>query len=143
MSKPLSPEGYHTITPYLVVQDAEATIHFLKHVLGATEQLAPMRREDGSIMHAEYRVGSSPLMLAAATAEWAPSPAMLYVYVENADEAYRKAMELGGVSLMEPSNQPHGDRYGMVLDTQGNQWCMAQMVEQVSEAELRARYGQS
>ena len=143
MSDIAIPDGYHTVTPYLVVQDAEATMHFMKHVLGATELLAPMRREDGSIMHSELLVGTSPVMLAASTPEWAPSPAMLYVYVADADEAYRKAMELGGISLMEPTNQPHGDRYGMVLDSQGNQWCMAQMLEKVSEEELRARYGQS
>lgn len=137
------PDGYNTVTPYLVVQEPEETIHFLKQVLGATELLAPMRREDGSIMHAEMLLGNSPIMLGGATAEWTPSPAMLYVYVADADEAYRKAMALGGISLMEPSDQPHGDRYSMVLDSQGNQWCMAQMKEKVSEAELRARYRQS
>ncbi len=143
MSNVTIPEGYHAVTPYLVLEDPAEAIHYMKQVLDATEILAPMHREDGTIMHAEMLVGNSPIMLGGATSEWPRLPAMLYVYVADADEAYRKAMELGGVSLMEPTDQPHGDRYSMVRDTQGNQWCMAQVLEKVSEEELRARYGQS
>ena len=68
---------------------------------------------------------------------------MRYVYVDDADHAFQKALEQGATSLMEPSDQPHGDRYGMVRDSQGNEWCLAQKLEQLTEDELRKRYAQS
>ncbi len=143
MSKEKVPQGFHSVTPYLVVKDPAEAIHFMREVFGATELIAPMHREDGTIMHAEMRVGNSPIMIGGTSGDWQPSPAMLYVYVENADEAYNKALQIGATSMMEPADQPHGDRYGMVRDSQGNQWCMAEVLEQLTEAELRSRYGQS
>ena len=137
------PDGYHSVTPYLVLEDPAETIRFMRHVLGAHDIIAPMYREDGTIMHAELMVGNSPIMMGGATGDYKPFPGMMYVYVDDADHAFQKTLEQGATSLMEPSDQPHGDRYGMVRDSQGNEWCLAQKLEQLTEDELRKRYAQS
>lgn len=142
MSKNNRPEGFHSVTPYLVLDNPAETIRFMQQVMGATELMAPMRREDGSIMHAEMLVGNSPIMLGAASEAYKAKPAMMYVYVDDADAAYSRAMANGAVSLMEPADQPHGDRYGMVRDSQGNEWCLVHKIEELTEEEVRKRYAQ-
>jgi uncharacterized glyoxalase superfamily protein PhnB len=144
MSNPIKiPPGYHQLTPYLVLRDPEATIEFLQEVVDARVTSEPMRREDGSFMHGEIAIGDCPIMLGGAMEGWPPMPSMFYVYVTDADETYRKALEAGGTGTMPPSDQPHGDRYGMVTDPQGNQWCFAQCKEVLTDEEVRERYAQS
>ncbi len=134
------PDGYHQVTPYLVLRDPDATIDFLKKAVGATVLMEPMRREDGSFMHGEIKIGDCPMMLGGSMDGWEPMPSMFYVYVADADATYQQALEAGGTGVMPPADQPHGDRYGMIADPQGNQWCFAQCKEVVSDAELRERY---
>jgi PhnB protein len=135
------PEGYHQVTPYLVLKDPQATIDFLEKVVDARILMPPMYREDGGFMHGEIAIGDCPLMLGGAMDGWPPTPGMFYVYVSDADATYEKALAAGGSSIMPPADQPHGDRYGMVADPQGNQWCFAQSKEVLSDAEIRERYG--
>ena len=118
------PAGYHTITPYLVSPGAARVIDFLKAAFGAQE-LQRDARPNGTIRHAEVKIGDSVVMLGEATEEWPPMPAMLYVYVEDVDRVYRQAIEAGATSLREPADQPSGDRVGGVADPAGNQWWLA------------------
>ena len=118
------PAGYHTITPYLVSPGAARVIDFLKAAFGAQE-LQRDARPNGTIRHAEVKIGDSVVMMGEATEEWPPMPAMLYVYVEDVDRVYRQAIEAGATSLREPADQPSGDRVGGVADPAGNQWWLA------------------
>jgi uncharacterized glyoxalase superfamily protein PhnB len=132
------PEGYHTITPYLVVRNAGGLIDFLKQVFDA-EETERMQRPDGSLMHAEVRIGDSVVMMSEATGENAPLPAMLHVYLEDTDAAYRRALAAGATSLREPADQFYGDRTAGVQDAFGNQWWMATHIEDVSPEEMQRR----
>lgn len=135
--KPI-PDGYHSVTPYLTVHGADKLIEFLKQAFGAEER-ERFLRPDGAIMHAEVKVGDSILMLAEANEQWQPRPVMLYLYVPDTDATYRRAIEAGGSSLMEPANQFYGDRNAGVTDPSGNSWWIATHVEDVSQEEMERR----
>lgn len=132
------PEGYHTVTPYLVVEGADALIGFLREAFGA-EELHRMERPEGGIVHAEVRVGDSRVMLSDATAEWPAQPGLLHLYVEDVDSTYARALEAGATSVMEPANQFYGDRHGGVRDLTGNQWWISTHVEDVPAEEMERR----
>jgi len=135
--KPI-PDGYHTVTPYLTVDDPGAVIEFLKIAFDAQETYA-MRDSGGKIRHAEVKVGNSMLMLGGAQGEWKARPGNFYLYVEDVDAVYKKAIAAGGKSLSEPANQFYGDRHGGVQDSQGNTWWIASHIEDVSPEELERR----
>ena len=135
--KPI-PEGYHTITPYLVVPDAARQIEFLKHAFGGIETFRHMR-PDGAIGHVEMRIGDSMVMLGEAGGEWKPTPCSIYVYVEDVDAVYKRAVQAGGKSQSEPKNQIYGDRNCGVVDPAGNSWWIATHVEDVSAEEMTRR----
>ncbi len=135
MSSP--PEGYHTVTPYLVVQDVEALITFLKEAFDA-EETERVPGLDGITRHAEVRIGDSVVMMGAARGRQ-PVPGMLYVYTEDVDAAYSRALKAGGESIAQPESQFYGDRTAGVKDSQGNVWYMATRVENLSAEELRER----
>ena len=137
--KPI-PEGYHTVTPYLVVDGADKLIDFLKQAFGAEERFR-MAGDGDRVGHAEVAIGDSVIMMGdAATAPSGRSfPAMIHLYVENADEMYRKALEAGATSLREPADQFYGDRTGGVTDPFGNQWWIATHVEDVPPDEIARR----
>src|SRR6266511_6228386 len=105
------PEGYHTVTPYLVVQGVPKLIDFLKQAFDAQE-IMRMPRPDGTIMHAEVRVGDSAVMMGEARGEFKPMPGSLYLYVDDTDATYQRALQAGATSLMEPADQFYGDRHG-------------------------------
>ena len=132
------PEGYQAVIPYLVVDHAEQVIEFIKQTFHAQE-LMRMSRPDGTIGHTELRIRDSVIMLGGASAEWKAMPCMLYLYLENVDEAYQRALAAGGVSLKEPSDQFYGDRTAAVTDMSGNQWWMATHTEEVSPEEIERR----
>jgi PhnB protein len=132
------PEGFHTITPYLVATDADGLILFLQAAFAA-EELHRVAREDGSVMHAQLRIGSSMLMLGGATADWPPMAAALYLYVEDADGLYQRALSEGARSVMPPADQFWGDRMGGVRDSWDNVWWIATHVEDVAPDELSRR----
>jgi uncharacterized glyoxalase superfamily protein PhnB len=137
-TKPV-PEGYHTVTPYLVVQGAAKIIDFAKKAFGAEMPIEPMKRPDGKIMHAELKIGDSHVMLSDADERHPAMPSMLYLYVPDVDSVYRRAVSAGGASLMEPMDQFYGDRSGGVKDPAGNQWFIGTHKEDLSPAELRKR----
>ena len=132
------PQGYHTVTPYLVVHGAAAVLDFVKRAFDAQE-VAVMRSPDGVIRHAEARIGDSVIMMGEAPPGSAPVPGMLYVYVKDADASYARALEAGATSLREPSTQFYGDRHGAVTDAGGNQWWIATHVEDVNAEEIERR----
>jgi uncharacterized glyoxalase superfamily protein PhnB len=135
--KPI-PEGYHTVTPYLVVQGAAQLIDFLKQAFAA-EEIQRMTRPDGSIGHAEVRIGDSRVMLGEAGGEFKPMPAMLHLYMEDADAVYQRALLAGATSLREPVDEFYGDRMAGVKDQFGNQWWIATHIEDVSPEEMVRR----
>ncbi|MGV7212955.1 VOC family protein [Bradyrhizobium sp. UFLA05-112] len=133
------PEGYHTVTPYLVVEGAEKVIGFMKDAFGAQPLFEPMMRPDGKVMHAEFKIGSSIVMIADSSERAQATSTMLYLYVPNVDTVYQKAVKAGGTPLMEPTDQFYGDRSGGVKDPAGNQWHIGTHIEDVSPAELKKR----
>ncbi|NND16111.1 MAG: VOC family protein [Eudoraea sp.] len=118
----LNPFGLHRITPYLIVPGVNSLIIFLQNIFEAELRGAPKMREDGSVMHAELSIGDSVVMMGEPTEEIRAIPASLYVYVPDCDKTYAKAIKEGGLSIMEPQNFPHGDRYGGIQDPSGNLW---------------------
>jgi len=135
--KPI-PDGFHTVTPYLVAKDAAALIDFITSGLGGQEKFV-MRRPDGSIGHAEMIVGDSHVMIGQAGGANQAFPAMLYLYVANVDALYQQAVAAGATALHEPTTQFYGDRHGAVVDSNGNQWWIATHVEDVSQEEVERR----
>jgi PhnB protein len=114
-------DTYRTVTPYLVVPDADAELRFLAAAFGATEQLCH-RNEDNSVMHAELRIGDSLIMLGQAGANWKALPAALYLWVENVDQVYAKALAAGAASESAPEDKPYGHRNAGVVDSCGITW---------------------
>lgn len=117
-------EGFHTITPYLVVRGAARLIEFLQQAYDG-EELFRMPKPDGTLMHAEVRVGDSMIELGDATEQHQPMPAALHLYVPDADVTYKRAVEADAVPLYQPMDMPYGDREGGVRDPAGNQWYVA------------------
>jgi PhnB protein len=135
--KPI-PDGYHTVTPYLIVEGASSLIEFLKEAFDAQETERVVQ-PDGSIMHAEVRIGDSIVMLSDAMGERKPMPTSIYLYVNDADATYQRALQAGGTSVMEPANLFYGDRHGSVKDPAGNYWSIATHIEDVPREELAKR----
>jgi uncharacterized glyoxalase superfamily protein PhnB len=116
MSKPI-PEGWHSVTPRLVVHDAARLVEFLKQAFGA---IGDFRTDIPSII----RIGDS-LVLISSVGPREVMPAFLYLYVDDSDATYQRALKAGAVSLEEPQDTPYGDRRGMVKDPCGNIWQIA------------------
>jgi len=131
------PEGHHTVTPYLVVSGVAKLIEFTKQVFDAQEVFIS-KRPDGSIAHAEVRIGDSTIMMGEGQ-NVKNFPGMLHLYLEDCDAPYARAIQAGAKSLREPADQPHGDRMGGVEDAFGNQWWLATHIEDVSAEEIERR----
>jgi uncharacterized glyoxalase superfamily protein PhnB len=132
------PEGFHTVTPYLAAQGAAALIDFLLAAFDARE----VQREalpDGRIINAQIQVGDSMVLVADAPPERKPAPATFYMYLEDVDAAYEKAVRAGGISIEAPADQFYGDRTAAVTDPAGNHWYMATHVEDVSGDDIVRR----
>src|SRR5256885_16038122 len=99
-AKPI-PEGYHTITPYLVVDGADKVIRFMKEAFGAQPVFEPMMRPDGKVMHAEFKLGDSVVMISDSSEQAKATTAMLHLYVPNVDATYQKALKAAAASLAE------------------------------------------
>ena len=135
--KPI-PEGHHTVTPYLIVTGVDTLLEFLKKAFDGTEDFV-MRDPDGSVRHADVRIGDSHVMMGEAGGEWKPMPAGIHLYVEDCDAIYRRALQAGGTSLSEPTDKFYGDRSAGVKDPCGNSWWIATHIEDVSPAEIERR----
>ncbi len=134
----LIPDGFRTVTPYIVVEGASKVIEFLKKGFDA-EEIKCAKDPDGKIMCAEIRIGDSMIMLGEPHESLAPMPGSLYLYVKDTDAAYRKAIAAGGTSLMEPADMFYGDRNAGVKDSAGNMWWIATHIEDVSAEEMKRR----
>ncbi len=132
------PEGYHTVTPHLIVQGAPKLLDFLKQAFDAKEKYS-LTGPDGAIMHAEVKIGDSMVMIGEAMGEWKAMPASIALYTDNADALYKRALEAGATPIREPADQFYGDRSGGVKDPAGNHWWIATHIEDVSPDELKKR----
>jgi PhnB protein len=140
------PEGYHSVTPYLVIDGAAEAIEFYKQAFGATEVLR-MPGPGGKIGHAEIRIGDSHVMLADEHPEqghrgpkaYGGSPVSLMIYVEDADARFRAAIAGGAKELRAVETQFYGDRSGQILDPFGHMWTIATHVEDVPPEEMEQR----
>jgi PhnB protein len=132
------PEGYRTVTPYLIVQGAESLIDFLKQGFAAKE-IRRTLHPSGCIMNAEVRIGDSMIMLSEAMGEFKANLSMIHLYVENADAIYERAIQAGGSSIMEPKDEFYGDRAAGIKDPTGNYWWIATHKEDVSSVEIEKR----
>lgn len=122
------PAGYTSVSPYLMVNDAEALIAFLAEVLGA-ERLRAFPRPDGSVMHAEVRIDDTVVMMGEATGDWPVQPAHLHVYVPDVDAAFARAVERGAEVVEAPNRKPgDGDRRGGVRGPSGHTWWFSTQV---------------
>ena len=129
MPIPAKPSGYSTVSPYLIAAGAQAVIDFLKQAFGA-EELRRYDLPDGSIMHAEVRMGDTVVMLGDAGENWPAVPAHLHVYVDDVDATYQRALEARGLSVQPPQRKGQDpDRRGGVKDPAGNTWWIATQVE--------------
>lgn len=131
------PKGYHNVTPVLNLADASAFIGFTKKAFGAklrTSALGP----DGKLIHAEVEVGDSVVMVSDAVRDPVRTGG-LFLYTDNVDKAFNKAVKAGAKALMEPQDMFWGDRMARIEDPQGNTWGMATHVEDVSPKELKKR----
>jgi len=144
MTKPI-PDGFNTITPHLIVQDAARAIEFYKKAFGAEEKTRHMTPDGKTIMHASLRIGNSMLMLANEFPPMCVSPktrggtsASLHLYVENADTAFDRAVKAGCTVKMPISDQFWSDRYGQVEDPFGHQWSIATHKQDFSDEQIAA-----
>ena len=133
VSKPIR-EGFQSVVPFLSVQGADGLAAFLSEAFGAKQTF-----QSKSGTHFEVRIGDSMVMLTDGGGDWKPMPAVLYLYVTDADAVYEQALEAGGTSVMEPVTQFFGDRHGGVRDPSGNVWWISTHVEDVSPDELKKR----
>ena len=138
------PKGYHTVTPSLVVNGAAKAVDFYKKALEA-EELMRFPGPDGSIMHAEIRIGDSTIMLGDEMPEhggrgpksYGGTPVAFFVYRENVDAAWKRAVDAGGKEIMPLADQFWGDRAGCFEDPFGHRWWLAQHVRDMTPEEIK------
>jgi PhnB protein len=138
------PEGYHTITPQLTLDSAAQTIDWYKRALGA-EEVGRHLGPDGKIMHAELKIGNSRFIVndvmpsSRGPQSLGGSPASMWLYVENSDTLYNRAVSAGAEVQMPIADQFWGDRAGAVADPEGYTWWIATRKEELTDAELQQR----
>lgn len=142
------PQGYHSITPYLVIKGAAQAIEYYKKVFGATE-VVRMNAPDGKVGHAELQIGDSRIMLAdenpklgagyTSATTIGSSPVSLYVYLPNVDQVIDRAKTEGAKVLRPAEDQFYGDRSGFIQDPFGHLWGIATHIEDVSPTEMKER----
>lgn len=142
------PPGYHSVTPYLVVDDGARAIDFYKHSFGANE-VSRMATPDGKIAHAELKIGDSMIMLSDAMMGYRSplslggSPVSIFLYVDDVDSVFNRAIEAGAKSDMPPADMFWGDRYGKLTDPFGHLWGIGTHIEDVAPAEMEKRAKQA
>lgn len=146
MSVPYKPDGYSTISPYLIASDAAAAIHFYIAAFGATERMRLSGPGD-SVMHAELEIGDSVIMIADEFPEMSAlgpetiggTPVGLFLYVEDCDAVVEKAVDLGAILERPAEDQFYGDRTGTLRDPFGHRWTITTHIEDVSPEEMERR----
>ncbi|MGI5165776.1 VOC family protein [Spirillospora sp. CA-253888] len=132
------PAGYTTVTPWIIGRDTAGLMDYLAEAFDA-EDLGRVANADGTIGHAEMRIGDAVVLMFDARPEWPETPAFLRLYVPDAEEAHRRAVAAGGTSVTEVTHLAFGDKVGRVRDPFGNLWWLQTRVEEVSEEEFMAR----
>ncbi|MBW4550956.1 MAG: VOC family protein [Aphanocapsa sp. GSE-SYN-MK-11-07L] len=122
------PEGYSTVSPYLIVNGAEATIAFLIEVFSAVK-LRQVPDDEGKLIHAEVRIDDTVVMIADSGEGWPPMPAHVHLYVSDVDAIYQRAIAAGAISVQEPIKKEDEDKRGGVKDAGGTTWWIATKVE--------------
>ena len=142
--KPI-PEGYHSVTPYLIISGAADSIDYYKKAFGAVELFR--MAHSGKVGHAEIKIGDSPIMLADEFPEMGyrspkslgGTPVSIMIYVEDVDTVYKQALDAGGTEVKALQDQFYGDRSGTLTDPFGHVWTVATHKEDVSEEEMAKR----
>ena len=140
------PPGYHSITPYLVVNEASRAIEFYKQAFGAKETVR-MGGPGGKVGHAELKIGDSMLMLSdempgsgtRSPQSLGGSPVSIFMYVENVDSVFNQAVKAGAKADMPPQDMFWGDRFGALTDPFGHLWGLATHIEDVAPEEMKKR----
>ena len=140
------PQGYHTVTPYLAVDNAAEAIDFYRRAFGAKERVR-MPGPGDTVMHAELEIGDSHVMLSDPFPQASTTPpkelggtsASVFMYVEDIDSVYKQAVDAGATSLMEPDDMFWGDRFGSVQDPFGHSWTIATHIEDLEPEEMQRR----
>ncbi|MBA4189017.1 MAG: glyoxalase [Planctomycetaceae bacterium] len=146
MSVNFTPAAYHTVTPYLIVKGAAAAIDFYKWIFGAVEVMR-MAGPDGSVMHGEFKIGDSTIMIGEENEAWGAkgpltiggSPVGLCVYFPDVDARVEAAVAAGATVVKPVMDHFYGDRSGTVSDPFGHQWTLATHIEDVSHEEMNRR----
>lgn len=138
----MTPAGYHSVTPSLTAVDAAAALDFYVRAFGATEHFRMEEPGSDKVMHAEFQIGDSRLMISSEYPDHgAIAPAFakggsFMIYLEDVDSAYAKAIEAGATILQEPADQFWGDRTARVADPHGYRWTLATHVRDISDEEM-------
>ena len=137
------PDGFHTLTPHIIVPDATKAIEFYKKAFGAQEMMRHMTPDGSKVMHAQMEIGNSMLMLASEFPPMCLSPkarggtsVTLHLYVENADAVFERAVKAGCTVKMPLADQFWGDRYGQVEDPFGHQWSLATHKQDLTKEQI-------
>jgi uncharacterized glyoxalase superfamily protein PhnB len=139
--KPI-PDGYRTVTPYLIVPEAAGLIDFIVKAFGG-KRVRQHNMPDGTVAHAEVAIGDSMVMIGNSGEQWPGLKAAIHLYVEDVDQAYKRAMAAGATSEREPADQMYGDRSAGIKDFAGNTWWLATHIEDVSDEEIARRTKQA
>jgi len=140
------PDGYHSVTPYLIVKGASRAIDFYKNAFGATE-IMRFPGPNNTVAHAELRIGDSVIMLAdegpqglhQSPESYGGSPVSLMIYVPDVDKTFKQALQGGAKETRAVQDQFYGDRSGSLVDPFGHVWTVATHVEDVSAEEMKRR----
>jgi PhnB protein len=146
MANPIA-EGHHSVTPYLAVKDAAQAIEFYKRAFGAREVDRMTGPGGRGVMHAEIKIGDSPVMLSdefpgagcSSPQSLGGTTCQLFLYVPDVDASFNQAISAGATSVMAPADMFWGDRYGKLSDPFGHQWGLATHKEDVAPAEMKKR----
>jgi len=138
MSEPWLPKGFHTITPNIIVDDAEQALAFLKKAFGATENYR-LTMSNGKIAHCEVMLGDSILNLGTSMEGWPAHGLVAQIYVEDADAVFQRATQAGATVIMPMTDMFFGSREGRLADPFGNVWTIATLKEEVSPEEMQRR----
>ncbi|MFD8495145.1 VOC family protein [Amycolatopsis sp. NPDC059657] len=132
------PEGYHTVTPWIITRDSRQAMAFAARAFDA-EEIAVVAMPDGSVGHAEMRIGDSVVMFFDSRPEWQDTPCFLRLYVEDGDATFKQALEAGATAVTEMTELFFGDKVGRVRDPLGNVWWIQERLEDLDEAEAMRR----
>jgi PhnB protein len=138
MSKPWLPPGFHTVTPNIIVDDADGAIAFLKSALGATERYR-LTLSNGAVTHCELILGDSVVNVGQSMEGWPAHSLVAQIFVEDSDSLFKRAVAAGATVVMPMTDMFFGIREGRVSDPFGNTWTIASLTEHVSPEEMQRR----